>query len=53
MKKQYIFAITKKASPTNFSSKGTMEKKIIEMLVVNKKGGGTSTKTNDRPMLKF
>lgn len=49
----YISTITSGAPRSNLPSKGTMKRKIVEMLIVHKKYDGTSIKTHDRSMLEL
>lgn len=52
-KQQHIAYIIEGAPKVNILSKGTMKRKIAELMVVHKKERITSTKAPDRSMLKF
>lgn len=49
----YIAVITGKAPWANLSSKWMVKRKIVEMTVVYKKEGSSSSKFSDQPMLGF
>lgn len=52
-KRPYISSITGGVIRLTLPFKGTMKRKIAEMMVVYHKEGNTSTKIPDRPMLGF
>lgn len=52
-KLQHIVTIMRGAPHKNAHPKGTMERKIAELMVINKKGGTTSTNGSERSIISF